>query len=47
VIYLADNENEETRSLNTSIDFTQIIDFENCNTGMSLEEMVRVRKFRM
>lgn len=45
VIYLADNENEETRSLSTSVDFTQIIDFENCNSGMSLEEMVWVRKF--
>lgn len=47
VIYLADNENEETRSLNTSVDFTQIIDFENCNNEMSLEETVSIRKFRM
>ena len=42
VIYLADNEEEETRSLNTSIDFTQIIDFENCSTSMSLDEAVSI-----
>lgn len=42
VIYLADNEQEEIRSLNTSIDFTQIIDFENCSAGMSLDEKVSI-----
>ncbi len=42
VIYLADNENEETRSLSTSVDFTQIIDFENCNNGMSLDEAITI-----
>ena len=42
VIYLADNENEETRSLNTSLDFTQIIDFENCSNGMSLDENISI-----
>lgn len=47
VIYLADSENEETRSLTTSVDFTQIIDFENCNSGMSLDEAITIRKFRM
>ncbi len=30
VIYLADNEEEATRSLNTNIDFNQIIDFDGC-----------------
>lgn len=43
VIYLADNEQQETRSLNTSIDFTQVIDFENCNSQMSLEEAVSIK----
>lgn len=43
VIYLADNEEESTRSLNTSIDFTQIIDFENCNTTMSLDENITIK----
>lgn len=43
VIYLADNEEESTRSLNTSIDFTQIIDFENCNMGMSLDDCICIK----
>lgn len=43
VIYLADNEMAETRSLNTSIDFTQIIDFEGCNSQMSLDEAVSIK----
>lgn len=42
VIYLADNESEETRSLNTSVDFTQVIDFENCDSTMSLDEVVSI-----
>lgn len=47
VIYLADSDKEETRSITTSVDFTQIIDFENCNNGMSLDEAITIRKFRM
>ena len=43
VMYLADSEKEETRSLNTSVDFTQVIDFENCNMGMSLDEAVSIQ----
>ena len=43
VIYLADSEQEQTRSLNTSVDFTQVIDFENCNTAMSLDEVVSIQ----
>lgn len=31
VMYLADNEEEATRSLNTNIDFSQILDFEGCS----------------
>lgn len=31
VIYLADNEEEATRSLNTNIDFSQVLDFEGCS----------------
>lgn len=30
VIYLADNQDEVIRSLNTNIDFNQILDFEGC-----------------
>ena len=30
VMYLADNEEEATRSLNTNIDFSQVLEFEGC-----------------
>lgn len=43
VIYLADNAQEATRSLNTSIDFTQVLDFEGCKPEMSLDENVSVK----
>ncbi len=43
VIYLADNETEATRSLNTSIDFTQVIDFTECTPEMSLDENVDIK----
>jgi len=38
IIYLADNENSEIRSLNVNIDFSQNIDMENVRAGMNLEE---------
>lgn len=43
VIYLADNQEEATRSLNTNIDFTQVLDFEGCTPEMSLDENVCVK----
>ncbi len=43
VIYLADNEEESIRSLNTNIDFTQVLDFEGCNSEMSIDENVSVK----
>ena len=43
VIYLADNEEESIRSLNTNIDFTQVLDFEGCNSDMSVDENVSVK----
>jgi LysM repeat protein len=43
IIYLAENEGGETRSLYTSVDFTQVIDFENCNSSMSLDEDISVQ----
>lgn len=43
VIYLADNEGEATRSLNTSIDFTQVLDFDGCKPEMSLDENVSIK----
>jgi len=45
IIYLADDEYGSTRSLNTSLDFTQIIDIENCNENMQLEESVNIKSF--
>ncbi len=43
VIYLADNNEVATRSLNTNIDFTQVLDFEGCNPEMSLDENVTIK----
>lgn len=43
IMYLADNEDEATRSLNSSLDFTQILDLEGCNSNMSLDEQVTIK----
>lgn len=43
VIYLADGEEEVTRSLNANIDFTQVLDFEGCMGDMSLDENVTIK----
>lgn len=43
IMYLADNEEAETRSLNTNIDFTQVMDFDGCNTQMSLDENIEIK----
>ncbi len=40
IMYLADSEENEVRSLNTNLDFTQIIDVEKAKSGMSLETNV-------
>lgn len=45
VIYLADDEQSSTRSLNTSLDFTQIIDIENAQEGMQAQVNVMVKNF--
>lgn len=45
IIYLADSENSNVRSLNTVLDFTSIIDIENCTSGMTVSEKVRVKRF--
>lgn len=44
VMYLADNETESVRSLNTSLDFTEIMDFENCMAGMMLDEFINITR---
>lgn len=43
VIYLADNQEETIRSLNTNIDFTQILDLDGCTPSMSLDENVKIK----
>lgn len=37
IIYLADDEESSVRTINTSLDFAEIIDLENCKEGMSLD----------
>ncbi len=36
VMYLADSQEEATRSLNTNIDFSQVLDFEGCTRRYEL-----------
>ncbi len=43
VMYIADNEESSLRGLSTSIDFTEIIDFDNCNENMSLDENLFIK----
>ncbi len=43
IMYLADDENGSIRSLNTVLDFTQVIDIEGCMTGMTSEESVNIK----
>lgn len=43
VIYLADSDTDTTRGLTNSLDFTQIIDVENCMSGMTLRNNVRIK----
>lgn len=43
VIYLADTDNDFTRGLNTTLDFTQIMDIENCKAGMNLKNNINIK----
>lgn len=43
MMYLADTETSNVRGLNTTLDFTQIIDVPKCKTGMSLQEEVEIK----
>ena len=40
IMYLADDENANVRSLNTNLEFSQMIDFDKAKEGMMLEEKV-------
>jgi len=43
VIYLADDENGSVRSLNTTLDFTQIIDVEGAKENMQIDENIIIK----
>lgn len=43
LIYLADSENDTTRSLNTTLDFTQIIDIDECRQDMDIVNNMKVK----
>ena len=40
IMYLADDENLNVRALNTTLDFSQVIDFDNVKQGMILQDKV-------
>lgn len=44
IIYLADAENDFTRGVTNSLDFTQIIDVDNCRTGMELRNNINIKE---
>lgn len=43
IMYLADTDNQNVRGLNTTIDFTQILDIDGCKSNMSLDENVMIK----
>ena len=43
ILYLADSETDLTRGLNTNLDFTKIIDIDNCSSNMELDEKVDIK----
>lgn len=43
IIYLADSENDFTRGLTTSLDFTQLFDIDDCRAGMNLRSNVCIQ----
>lgn len=43
IMYLADDENSTIRSLNTEIEFSEIINFENCKNDMILDEITKLK----
>ena len=45
VIYMADNEQSGIRSLNTTLDFTQVIDMENAKENMETQVNVSINNF--
>lgn len=44
IMYLPDNETDTVRSLNTSLDFTQIMDIDEARENMTLEDNIEIRE---
>lgn len=45
IIYLADDEDGSVRTINTSLDFAEIIDMENCKPDMTLDDNLSIKGF--
>lgn len=45
IIYLADDEENSLRTINTNLDFAEIIDLDNCKEGMTLEAILCLKGF--
>lgn len=43
IMYLADNENSNVRALNTNLDFTKVIDMDNCNQDMNIDDDMSIK----
>lgn len=43
IIYLADDETSGVRSLNTSVDFTKSVEFDECRNGMNVDEILNIK----
>jgi len=45
IIYLADSDNGNVRSLNTVLDFSVFVNIEGCRAGMTLDDNVEIKNF--
>lgn len=43
IVYLADSDSDSVRGLTTTLDFTQMIDVDNCMNGMSLKSNISIK----
>lgn len=43
-MYIADDSTQSTRGFNTSIDFTEILDFPEVEQGMTLDERISIKR---
>lgn len=43
IMYIADNETGDLRGINTNLDFTQVIDVDNCRAGMDLGCKLKIK----